>query len=59
LPDRGFTHKKDHFGKHLPAGLTGQTIAAILAAGTSTVSTPLHFAATVLQAGIFLRLLRP
>jgi SSS family solute:Na+ symporter len=49
-----------HFiGKHLPAGLTGLIIAAVLAAGMSTVSTSLNSSATILHSDFFLRFLRP
>ncbi len=49
-----------HFiGKHLPAGLTGLIIAAVLAAGMSTVSTSLNSSATVLHSDFFLRFLQP
>lgn len=49
-----------HFiGKHLPAGVTGLLIAAVMAAGMSTVSTSLNSAATVLHADFFLRFVRP
>lgn len=49
-----------HFiGKHLPAGLTGLIIAAILAAGMSTVSTSLNSSATVIHSDFFKRFLRP
>lgn len=49
-----------HFiGKHLPPGLTGLVIAAVLAAGMSTVSTSLNSSATVLQVDFRRRFLRP
>lgn len=49
-----------HFiGKHLPPGLTGLVIAAVLAAGMSTVSTSLNSSATVLLADFRRRFLRP
>jgi solute:Na+ symporter, SSS family len=49
-----------HFiGKHLPAGITGLLIAAIFAAGMSTISTSLNSAATVLHADFHKRFLRP
>lgn len=47
-----------HFiGKHLPPGVTGLLIAAIFAAGMSTVSTSLNSAATVFHADFFRRFL--
>ncbi len=49
-----------HFiGKHLPVGITGLIVAAILAAGMSTVSTSLNSAATILHSDYFLRFIRP
>ena len=49
-----------HFiGKQLPAGITGLLIAAVMAAGMSTVSTSLNSAATVLHSDFFLRFIRP
>jgi solute:Na+ symporter, SSS family len=49
-----------HFiGKHLPSGLTGLLISAVLAAGMSTVSTSLNSSATVLHADFFTRFFRP
>jgi SSS family solute:Na+ symporter len=48
-----------HFiGKHLPAGVTGLLIAAIFAAGMSTISTSLNSAATVLHADFHRRFFR-
>lgn len=45
-----------HFiGKHLPAGVTGLLIAAVCAAGMSTISTSLNSAATVFHADFFRR----
>jgi SSS family solute:Na+ symporter len=49
-----------HFiGKYLPSGVTGLLIAAIFAAGMSTISTSLNSAATVLHTDFFRRFLRP
>lgn len=49
-----------HFiGKYLPPGLTGLIIAAILAAGMSTVSTSLNSAATVMHSDYYKRFFRP
>lgn len=49
-----------HFiGKHLPAGVTGLIIAAVFAAGMSTISTSLNSAATVFHSDFFLRFVRP
>jgi SSS family solute:Na+ symporter len=49
-----------HFiGKHLPPGVTGLLIAAVFAAGMSTISTSLNSAATVVHADFFLRFFRP
>ena len=49
-----------HFiGKHLPSGVTGLLIAAVFAAGMSTISTSLNSAATVLHSDFFLRFFRP
>lgn len=49
-----------HFiGKHLPSGLTGLIIAAILAAGMSTISTSLNSSATVLHSDFLKRFFRP
>ncbi|MCW1923409.1 sodium:solute symporter [Luteolibacter arcticus] len=49
-----------HFiGKHLPSGVTGLLIAAVFAAGMSTISTSLNSAATVFHADFFLRFFRP
>lgn len=49
-----------HFiGKHLPPGVTGLLIAAVFAAGMSTISTSLNSAATVLHADYFKRFFRP
>ena len=57
---RGWRIRFPHFiGKQLPAGITGLLIAAVMAAGMSTVSTSLNSAATVLHADVFLRFLRP
>jgi SSS family solute:Na+ symporter len=49
-----------HFiGKHLPPGVTGLLIAAVFAAGMSTISTSLNSAATVFHADFFKRFIRP
>ena len=49
-----------HFiGKHLPPGVTGLLIAAVFAAGMSTISTSLNSAATVVHADFFVRFVRP
>jgi SSS family solute:Na+ symporter len=49
-----------HFiGKYLPPGLTGLLIAAVFAAGMSTISTSLNSAATVLHTDFFRRFFRP
>lgn len=49
-----------HFiGKHLPTGVTGLLIAAILAAGMSTLSTSLNSSATLVMEDWYRRLLRP
>jgi SSS family solute:Na+ symporter len=49
-----------HFiGKHLPPGVTGLLIAAVFAAGMSTISTSLNSAATVLHSDFYQRFLRP
>ena len=49
-----------HFiGKYLPSGVTGLLIAAIFAAGMSTISTSLNSAATVLHTDFFRRFFRP
>jgi len=49
-----------HFiGKHLPPGVTGLLIAAVFAAGMSTISTSLNSAATVVHSDFFLRFVRP
>ncbi len=49
-----------HFiGKHLPAGVTGLLIAAVFAAGMSTISTSLNSAATVIHSDFFLRFIQP
>lgn len=48
-----------HFiGKHLPSGFTGLLIAAIFAAGMSTISTSLNSAATVFHADFYERFFR-
>ena len=48
-----------HFiGKHLPPGMTGLLIAAVFAAGMSTISTSLNSAATVFHADFFRRFIR-
>jgi SSS family solute:Na+ symporter len=48
-----------HFiGKHLPPGVTGLLIAAVFAAGMSTISTSLNSAATVFHADFFRRFIR-
>lgn len=45
-----------HFiGKHLPQGVTGLLIAAVFAAGMSTISTSLNSAATVFHSDFFKR----
>lgn len=47
-----------HFiGKHLPPGITGLLIAAVFAAGMSTISTSLNSSATVFQADFHQRFL--
>ncbi len=49
-----------HFiGKHLPSGVTGLLIAAVFAAGMSTISTSLNSAATVFHADFFVRFFCP
>ncbi len=49
-----------HFiGKHLPSGVTGLVIAAVFAAGMSTISTSLNSAATIFEADFFRRFIRP
>ncbi|HOD83786.1 MAG: Sodium/glucose cotransporter [Planctomycetes bacterium ADurb.Bin126] len=46
-------------GKRLPPGLTGLLIAAILAAGMSTVSTSLNSSATLVMTDYYRRFMRP
>lgn len=49
-----------HFiGKHLPPGVTGLLIAAVFAAGMSTISTSLNSAATIFHADFHRRFFRP
>jgi SSS family solute:Na+ symporter len=49
-----------HFiGKHLPPGVTGLLIAAVFAAGMSTISTSLNSAATVFHSDFFKRFFSP
>jgi SSS family solute:Na+ symporter len=56
IGDQVFPH---FIGKHLPAGVTGLLIAAVFAAGMSTISTSLNSAATVLHADFHRRFFRP
>ncbi len=56
LGDKVFPH---FIGKHLPAGLTGLVIAAILAAAMSTLSTSLNSSDTLIMGDWYRRLLRP
>ncbi|MEX2213072.1 MAG: sodium:solute symporter [Phycisphaeraceae bacterium] len=56
LGDRVFPH---FIGKRLPPGVTGLLIAAIFAAGMSTVSTSLNSSATLLMTDYYRRYLRP
>ncbi len=46
-------------GSHLPQGITGLVIAAILSAGMSTVSTSLNSSATLLLQDYYLRFINP
>lgn len=46
-------------GKHLPAGVTGLLVAAIFAAGMSTVSTSLNSSATLVLSDYYRRFLNP
>ncbi|MCX7819643.1 MAG: sodium:solute symporter [Kiritimatiellae bacterium] len=56
LGDRAFPH---FIATRLPHGLAGLLVAAILAAGMSTVSTSLNSSATLLVTDLYQRLLRP
>lgn len=56
LADRVFPH---FIGKHLPSGVTGLLIAAILAAGMSTISTSLNSSATLIMTDYYRRFVRP
>ena len=56
IGDSAFPH---FIGKYLPPGLTGLLIAAIFAAGMSTISGSLNSTATLLLRDWYLRLLRP
>lgn len=56
LGDKVFPH---FIGKRLPAGITGLVIAAILAAGMSTISTSLNSSATLILTDYYRRYVRP
>lgn len=56
IADKVFPH---FIGKRLPPGVTGLVIAAILAAGMSTVSTSLNSSATLLLRDYYQRYLNP
>ncbi len=56
LGDRAFPH---FIATHMPAGFAGLIVAAILAAGMSTVSTSLNSSATLIMTDAYRRLFRP
>lgn len=56
IGDRVFPH---FIAKHLPPGVTGLLVAAVFAAGMSTISTSLNSSATLVMNDLFKRLLRP
>lgn len=56
IGDKAFPH---FIGKRLPAGITGLLIAAVFAAGMSTVSTSLNSSATLVLNDYYIRFVNP
>lgn len=56
IGDRVFPH---FISKHLPPGITGLLVAAVFAAGMSTISTSLNSSATLVMNDLYGRLWRP